>query len=281
MVLFSEPPDIDKIINHTSLSYPTGLIHLTLKVNICILQSAINNKIVMIGIDNLMEILEYIPVNLDLGEIKRRLHMEKRGDWSHVQTLIDEARRLISAKAVYKVCYIQSKCEEAITIDGTSLRSRVLRKNLNNVERIFPYVVTIGKKIEEKARAGSDLLTKYYLDIIENVALTATRKYLKDQLRFRYALDGMSYMSPGSLKDWPIEEQSPLFSILGDVEASIGVKLNESFVMIPNKSLSGIYFPTEIPFYSCQLCPRETCPTRRSPYNKKSAREYGLVKQFP
>ena len=224
-----------------------------------------------------MEILEHIPVNLDLEEIKRRLHMEKRGDWSQIQTLVEEAQSLISAKAVYKVCYIESKHEDAVTIDGKSLKSRVLRKNLNNVERIFPYVVTIGNRLEEKTRACTDLLKKYYLDTIGNVALNSTQKYLKDQFRSRYALNGMSCMSPGSLKDWAIEEQRSLFSILGDVKSAIGVGLNETLVMIPNKSLSGIYFPTEIPFYSCQLCHREDCPTRKAPYDEKLAREYGIA----
>jgi hypothetical protein len=224
-----------------------------------------------------MKKLEHIPVNLDLEEIKRRLHTGKSGDWSQVQTLVEEAQSLISAKAVYKVCYIDSKREDAITIGGRSLKSRVLRKNLNNVERVFPYVVTIGNELEDEMRAYNDLLKKYYLDTIGNVALTATQKYLKDQLRSRYALDGMSCMSPGSLKDWAIEEQRSLFSILGDVESSIGVSLNETLVMIPNKSLSGIYFPTEIPFYSCQLCQRENCPTRKAPYDETLTREYGIV----
>ena len=224
-----------------------------------------------------MEKLEYIPLSLDLGEIKRRLHMGKSGDWSQVQTLVEESQSLISAKAVYKVCYIESKHEDAVTIDGRSLKSRVLRKNLNNVERIFPYVVTIGNRLEEKTRACTDLLKKYYLDTIGNVALNSTQKYLKDQFRSRYALNGMSCMSPGSLKDWAIEEQRSLFSILGDVKSAIGVGLNETLVMIPNKSLSGIYFPTEIPFYSCQLCHREDCPARKAPYDEKLAREYGIA----
>ena len=216
-------------------------------------------------------------MNLDPEEIKRRLHTDKSGDWAHVQTLIDEAQSLISSKAVYKVCYIEKKHADAVTIDGTCLKSRVLLKNLNNVERVFPYVVTIGKSLEEKMQVCTDLLKKYYLDTIGNVALNSTRNYLKDHLRSRYALDGISYMSPGSLKDWAIEEQRSLFSILGDVETSIGVKLNEMLVMIPNKSLSGIYFPTEIPFYSCQLCQRENCSGRKAPYDEKLAREYEIV----
>jgi hypothetical protein len=83
-------------------------------------------------------------------------------------------------------------------------------------------------------------------------------------------------MSPGSLKDWDLNGQRPLFSVLGDVKGSVGVYLTESLLMIPAKSLSGIFFPTEIPFYSCQLCPRENCPSRRAKYNEKQAIEYGI-----
>lgn len=224
-----------------------------------------------------METLEHIPVSLDLEKIKRRLHMERGGDWSQLQSLVEAAQPLISARAVYKVCYIREKLEDAIVIDGIHFKSRVLRKNLNNVERVFPYVITIGDKLEAKARSYKDLLKQYYLDTIGNVALVTARRFLEDRFRSRYALDGMSSMSPGSLKDWPIEDQRLLFSILGDVEASIGVRLNQSLLMIPGKSLSGIYFPTEIPFYSCQLCPRKHCPSRKASYDNTLARDYGIL----
>jgi hypothetical protein len=85
-------------------------------------------------------------------------------------------------------------------------------------------------------------------------------------------------MSPGSLEDWPIEQQRPLFSLLGNVEASIGVKLNKSLLMIPRKSVSGVYFPNEVTFYNCQLCPRERCEGRKAPYTEELAREYGILK---
>ena len=84
------------------------------------------------------------------------------------------------------------------------------------------------------------MLEQYYLDVIGNIALIKARRFLADQLRSRFALEGMSYMSPGSLKDWPLEEQSPLFLLLGYVASSIRVRLNESLLMIPRKSVSGI-----------------------------------------
>jgi len=86
----------------------------------------------------------------------------------------------------------------------------------------------------------------------------------------------MSFMAPGSLPDWPLEEQKPLFNLLGNVKAAIGVNLTDSLLMLPVKSISGIYFPVEASFYSCQLCPRQKCEGRKARYDKKRAREYGI-----
>jgi hypothetical protein len=46
------------------------------------------------------------------------------------------------------------------------------------------------------------------------------------------------------------------------------VELTDSFLMIPNKTVSGIYFPTERDFRTCQVCHREKCPNRRAPFDQ-------------
>ena len=225
-----------------------------------------------------METLNQIPVRLPLGEIRRQLHLDKDKRWDEVQALIETAKRLINPKAAFKVSYISQKLENAVDIDGVRFTSRVLRKNLEEVERVFPYVITIGDKLKEKGSESDDLIKEYYFDVIGNIALSATRKYLEKQLQSRYGLDGMSFMSPGSLTDWPIEEQKPLFSLFGEKDAPIGVKLTKNLLMLPAKSISGIYFPTEVSFFSCQLCPRDKCPGRKAAYDNKLAQEYGILK---
>ena len=223
-----------------------------------------------------MEILDNIRIRLDMHEIKKTLHLKGREDSKNIQVLVEEVQPLIRAKAVYRDCYLDSKSDDAIVVEGFRFTSRVLRRQLDSVGRIFLFVVTIGSRLEEYARACKDFLKQYYLDTIGNIALIAARKHLEDHLRSKYALGSISYISPGSLKDWDLKGQRPLFSILGDVKGSIGVYLTETLLMIPAKSLSGIFFPTDIPFYSCQLCPRENCPARRAKYNKKQAMEYGI-----
>jgi hypothetical protein len=223
-----------------------------------------------------MEVIRPIPVTLDPEEIKTMLRMGRRGDGKQIQSLIERARALIEARAAYRVCYIEERLGDAIRIDGVYLKSKVLRRNLDHVERAFPFVLTIGGALEEETRACTDILQQYYLDSIGNAALESARSCLEDRLRSRYALTTISCLSPGSLDDWSLENQGPLFSILGDVQGAIGVSLERSLIMNPSKSISGIYFPTEIPFYSCQLCTRERCPSRKAEFNEQLAGEYGI-----
>jgi hypothetical protein len=77
-------------------------------------------------------------------------------------------------------------------------------------------------------------------------------------------------MNPRSLADWPIEEQRLLFTLLGNAQEPIGVYLTSSLMMVLTKSVSGILFPTEFDFTSCQLRPRVVCPGRKTPYDKDS-----------
>jgi hypothetical protein len=78
-------------------------------------------------------------------------------------------------------------------------------------------------------------------------------------------------MSPGSgdVNVWPIEQQRELFELLGDVRGQIGVELTDSFLMVPNKTVSGIHFPAEKDFRTCQVCHRENCPSRGAPFDQE------------
>jgi hypothetical protein len=223
-----------------------------------------------------MAILDCITVNLNLDKVRKKLHMKPDSNLNQVRSLVDTVQQLIEPKAIYNVSYIDEKSEDSVVVGGLPLKSRVLRKNLDRVERIFPYVVTLGSKLAEKQNACSDLLENYYLDCIGNLALTSARKQLKKHLQSKFALEKLSFMAPGSLSDWPIEEQGPLFRLLGDVEASIGVRLTRNLLMLPAKSISGFYFPTEVSFYSCQLCPRKKCDSRKAKYDEALAGEYGV-----
>ena len=152
-------------------------------------------------------------------------------------------------------------------MDGVKLTSRVLRVNMEHVHRVFAFVATCGTELDVWARAIDDMLFQYWGDAIKEMALRSATQVLHRHLTDCFELGKTATMAPGSLADWPLPQQRPLFTILGDVQGAIGVELSDSFLMTPNKSVSGVRFPTEEDFASCQLCPRKDCPNRRAAYD--------------
>jgi len=190
-----------------------------------------------------------------------------------LESLLDEAKAIARPRAMYTVAYVDSRDESSVVIDGIEFRSRVLRVNLDDVHRVFLFAVTCGGELHEWMRGKDDLLLRYYADVISEEAMRAAAADLKRHLVRRYGLGRTSTMSPGSLEDWPIREQRPLFELLGNPEEVIGVRLTDSMLMIPSKSVSGIRFPVEKTFESCQLCQRERCPSRKAPYDPELYRK--------
>ena len=225
-----------------------------------------------------MEVLNSIPFRLDTKEVLKRLRLRKENkDMERmVQELLDIVNPIAKPKAVYKVSYVDNKNGDSLYIDGVKFTSRVLRVNLDKVGRVFPYVATCGRELDEIAVPADDYMKYYCLDTIKEMALYSARSYLQDYLTRNYALGQMSRMYPGegAAEDWPIAQQKELFSIFGNVEDLIGVQLTEYFLMLPLKSSSGMYFPTEIRFESCQLCPREVCSGRKAPYDPDLVKKY-------
>ena len=225
-----------------------------------------------------MEVLDNIPIKLDLKAVLKRMHARSKNAniEKSIQELIQLVHPIARPKAVYEVSYIENKNEDSLDIGGVKFTSRVLRINLDKIERVFPYVVTCGRELYDIDIPSSELLKGYLLDQIRETILISARTYLEDYLIKKYALGQLSRMSPGSGSTtvWPITQQKQLFSIFGNVEELIGVRLTTNLLMIPVKSVSGIFFPTEIKFETCQLCPRDRCIGRRAPYDPDLEKKY-------
>jgi len=213
-------------------------------------------------------ILDQIPFELDIAQLEKKLHIESGSSFSaDVAALAVAAQKIARPKAFFRMAFIESKQDDAVIIDGIQFTSRVLRVNLDSVHRVFACLATCGTELEDWANSIEDVLYRFWADTIKECALRAAYCFLKEHLEQMFQPGQTSSMSPGSLKDWPIEQQIPLFQLLGDTRTAIGVELTPSFLMLPTKSVSGIRFPAKENFESCQLCPREDCPGRRLPYN--------------
>jgi hypothetical protein len=214
-------------------------------------------------------ILENIPFEPEILPVLKNLHIKENSqDAADFESLLKEAKAIANPKAMYKLSSIDEKAEGNVVIDGVRFTSRVLRVNLDNAQGVFPFLGTCGMELEEWADSITDMFIGYWADVIKELALFAALEALELHLKDRFRPGYVSTMSPGSLADWPISEQKPLFEILGNTRERVGVELTDSFLMVPTKSVSGIRFPLDETFDSCQLCPRTACPNRRAPYDE-------------
>jgi len=223
-----------------------------------------------------MEQIGPIPVILDPGEVAARLRSgPAKAGFESLHGLIALAQGLIRPRAIYEAAYVGEKGERTVQVAGVTFESPLLLKNLEAANKVFPYIITVGPDLEGAAGVQDDLLKQYYLEEMANIALEQAAAWLVGHLEARTGVTGLSNLSPGSLVDWPITEQAKLFSIFGDTERLIGVRLTDSMLMIPRKSISGILFPSAEGFVACQLCDRARCPGRKAPYEGVAASDDG------
>jgi len=215
-----------------------------------------------------MEIIrsEPIPFQIDPSKLIQQLHIRPASaDASELMQMVEDAAKVAAPRFVYGLGFISDRGEDFVNIEGVRFDSRVLRVNLDRTNRVFPFVCTCGMELEEWANQIDDMLLTYWAEAIKEEALRLALDAYFIHLEQRFRTGHVSTMSPGSLENWPIGQQTPLFRLLGFPNE---VQLTDSLLMVPTKSVSGLVFATDASFESCQLCPRDNCPNRRAPYDE-------------
>ena len=218
--------------------------------------------------NNVKAIVE-IPFKIEAESLKAKMRIKPGSDYDKsFDELVAQAQEIGRPKALYKVAYIDGKDADSVTMDGVTFTSVVMRKNLEDVNRVFPYVTTCGREVLGIEYDNDDLLKKYWLSVIRMDLLRISQRYLLKEIEKNYQMENLSSMNPGSgeMSIWPIEQQQELFSVFGDVQGMIGVELKPSCMMVPDMSVSGIIFATERSYLNCQLCQRANCPDRTAPF---------------
>jgi hypothetical protein len=106
----------------------------------------------------------------------------------------------------------------------------------------FPLLQPAGSNWTSGGGSMKDMIHRYCSDAIKMIAVRRAQGFLSDHIGENYRPGTLSRMNPGSLSDWPVEEQQKLCAIRGNTEDSIGVRLSTA-LMIPIYSVSGIFSP--------------------------------------
>ncbi len=188
---------------------------------------------------------------------------------SEARELFDTVARIGRPKGVFRACAVRAD-DTGAWIDDRRFTSRTLGRNLRDVPTVYANICTCGTEVDAARLDNGDELRGWWLDVLKTQLLFNAREGVLKEIERAYKPDTLAGMSPGSgdLGVWPIEDQRPLFDLFNGGEHAIGVALTPSFLMTPNKTVSGIWYPSASGFKTCQLCHRENCPNRSAPFDE-------------
>jgi hypothetical protein len=179
----------------------------------------------------------------------------------------------LQPKAIYSNFEIEKVTGDYVYFkSGNIFTGPNISKILTGSETSTIFITTLGSRVDKIIKDtgdGGDTLSTIIMDAITTELLEILGNYIgevikKDGIREKDWGSTCTY-SPGQYK-WTIEEQKEIFSMLDGNK--IGVELNNSYLMVPFKSISGIYGFGPIDNIdktrvACDLCPRENCIGRR------------------
>ncbi len=218
-------------------------------------------------------ILANFAMNVPFESLIKKLHIEEKDDIELMRGKWQEACAIAVPKAIYKECFIDNFAGDSVTIEGVTFTSPTLIAKLSGLHRVFAYVVSCGNEVDDWSHQEQDPFVYLWLDTLKEMMLFEAEKQFQEHIKGQFGIKKVAAMCPGSgnLDTWPIEEQGPLFQLIGQVQEEIGVTLTPQFLMLPTKTVSGLLFPTEVDFITCSLCQRENCQGRQAAYTGKQA----------
>lgn len=224
--------------------------------------------------------LQFVSITgwqLPFEELASRVRLDLCPDCgSDLHQLVQAAEYAAHPRAAWRCAAgIAVLDKERVAVSGIEFHSEMLAHNLTGSNRVWPYLASCGPELDalpsrpDLAIIFEDPLAEFWLDCIKALALDAAFEALRRAVLAEAGNDRLSTMNPGSgaATLWPIEQQRPLFRLLGDsARVAVGVSLGDSCLMLPNKSVSGFFFHGAEDFDSCAYCERENCPGRRVPF---------------
>ena len=179
-----------------------------------------------------------------MGEILR--YAGVHGEAVCVESLVWECLAQTEGVLEYKVCFCEfdvKRCENKLDLGFMTCESAALSKNLAGCDRLMLFAATLGIGIDRLIAKHSSISPSKALlfqaigaqrieslcdAFCEEISLNVQKSGFKLKPRF----------SPG-YGDFPLSAQENIFAVL-DCPRKIGLRLNESMLMSPSKSVTAI-----------------------------------------
>lgn len=180
-----------------------------------------------------------------------------------------KAARYVKTKYVFSECRIEAVGDGCVTLQGIEFTSNILEHTLRGCDRVFPYFATCGPEVSEHTGCIHDLFDKFVSEKVELLALAQAKEEMRDKVMSDHGVHGISHINPGSIEDWSPLEIKKICSLLDNRPIELGIRLLDSGMILPVRSVAGFMFLSEEEFHNCILCRRD-CPNRQAQFDEEA-----------
>lgn len=214
--------------------------------------------------------ISFHELNLSIREVFETMGYGDTTPDSNIQqqtsSLLNDASLIARPRFLYFFANGMIK-ENGLFVKNTTLNTgKIITRQLRNAELFAFFVATAGQEFEEwmhHFKQDDDILSAYIADSIGSCVAEHAADYMERNLGKEISVNGWLHTnrySPGYC-EWHVNDQEKLFSLF-PTSTPCGVTLNDSSLMKPVKSISGVIgIGTQVKRleYSCGLCTFENC----------------------
>jgi len=220
--------------------------------------------------------LSFSDLKLTVPQIERFMGYKEGESHETVSELTGKllmvAGSVCSIKAEYRIWPVEKlyNDEKSIEFNGLVFNvKKIVYSQIKKADSVAVFISTAGEEIGNLSRNAmkeGDLLTGYVYDVIGSEVVEAAVDLLQENLLNTMISEGKKITnrySPGYC-GWDVAEQHKLFQLIPD--NFCGVKLNDSALMNPEKSVSGfIGIGENVRYnsYTCRICDMKDCIYRK------------------
>lgn len=225
-------------------------------------------------------LLENFQKSFDTEKVLRLLGAKQGQNVStsslrRIDVLTEKIDGMLTPQLSYRTLAVSEVDRSGILLaNGTRFKSPKLARALAGAEAVCCFLATVGPAVDmeiESLMQRRRFADAYVLDAMGSMsAENIVEQFYQRAARRQHKANGGVTLrfSPGYC-DWPIQQQRPLFRLFAKTDVP-DVTLNDSCLMSPRKSVSGLFglLPPGIrgtdPAYNpCSNCNKRNCIARR------------------
>lgn len=187
---------------------------------------------------------------------------------TYLDEAFEEARQLctIQGAVVFTNEFQFASDYSSFTVEGKTFEcGRLISHQLKTAKQLAFFICTAGEGISRRSKEmlhGDDPAKGYVYDVLGSVTVETAMDRIQEKISIEMQTKKIrlsNRYSPGYC-DWSVQDQHKLFSFFP--ENHCGIKLNDSALMHPIKSVSGVLAAgPEVKYhqYHCDNCQSSTC----------------------